>query len=127
MLQKGWGRLGSNHQLSASKTQHFTVIVGQDKKISDKWRAGILLAYGKQMLHDETAKGEADDVRIAAYGRYGSINAANVEGYRPGHPAVDRRYKCYMELLMRYLLLLKYIGVTSNCVISILSLKFYHY
>lgn len=81
VLQKGWSDSSSNQQLPQSKTHSFNVTVGQDKSFGDKWRAGVLLGYGKQTLNSGAAKGEADDVRIGVYGCYGNTDAANLSLY----------------------------------------------
>lgn len=81
VLQKGWGSMESDSWRGESKTNSFGVTIGQDKALSELWRGGALLHYGRQNVSSSGDKGSADDVRLGLYGRYGRENAANVALY----------------------------------------------
>lgn len=81
VLQKGWGSMDSAGWRGESKTNSFGVTIGQDKALSDLWRGGALLHYGRQNVSSSGDKGSADDVRLGLYSRYGRENAANVAMY----------------------------------------------
>jgi hypothetical protein len=81
VLQKGWGSMDSDGWRGESKTNSFGVTIGQDKALSELWRGGALLHYGRQNVSSSGDKGSADDVRLGFYSRYGRENAANVAMY----------------------------------------------
>lgn len=81
VLQKGWGSMDSDGWRGESKTNSFGVTIGQDKALSELWRGGALLHYGRHNVSSSGDKGSADDVRLGLYSRYGRENAANVAMY----------------------------------------------
>ena len=80
-MNKGWGKLSGSSQVAGSKNHAFNLAVGQDKRFSDKWRAGVVLSYGQQGVTMDAAKGDIDDVRLGVYGRYGKSDATNLDLY----------------------------------------------
>lgn len=80
-VEKAWYTWDNNSFGNQLKGQSYAVSLGQDKKLSDKYRAGYMIGYGKHSVSSAGNSGKATDVRLGLYGRYGKDDAGNIDAY----------------------------------------------
>ena len=79
---RNWGS-STEQSLPRLDNRSFSFVVGQDKKVNDNWRMGVLLGYGTNDINSTIAKTDSRSYQLGVYGGYnkGAVELQTFLGY----------------------------------------------
>ena len=74
------GAIDAQQDMPRIDNQNFSFIVGRDQKVNDRWKTGMLFAYGKNDVTSSITKSTSRDYRLGLYAGYNK-EALDIQTY----------------------------------------------